>query len=720
MRKILKKILGDKYKYLKIFTIIPLIFNNLKIKHLNFFYKYPEVINLTATEYCNSQCVMCNIWKQDRFVTHLAVTDYEKLFKNKIFKKIKHVGVTGGEPTLRDDLPAIYDKIFQNLPKVKGASIIANCIDSENVISKIIEIRRISEKHHKSLNIMLSLDGLNKIHDVNRGIRNNYINVLRVISFLKNNNIDFVVGVTITKINVWHLNELLDFLKKHHIKANFRIAEFINRLYNSDLSAIRNFDKEEIYHLRTFFLKLIYEYEINDDIKRTYFSIINVLNGGNRIISCPYKTKGIVLNGFGQIATCAPKGDLSQKIISQDHLYSEWKRLRKERKSILNTYCDNCIHDYHSKITLSERITEIKNFIWYNILNLDRIKLIKLFKFPSKTNKNFVLITGWYGTETTGDKAILGGIIQKILFDKPDSEIAITSLHPLVTKKTINELAIKAKIINVYSLDFIRQVRKANIVIMGGGPIMDIETLFLPLWSFALAKKKAKKIIWGCGIGPLYDERYKKAVSKILLKSNQIMVRDNKSKQLASDLLSVKKEIEVIEDPAIDYLRSLAIKPKIQKNVLSCYLREWSIEYASDKTNYFDTRKKIEKNIAELIKRISKQSNLKIVFYPMHTYFVGGDDRDFYNRFINEYFRGYEIECFQKNSSVNTIIESMYSAKYNVCMRYHSVVFAETLGVDYLAIDYTNGGKISSFLNDKGKLENLVAFNDLINENTSH
>jgi polysaccharide pyruvyl transferase WcaK-like protein len=47
-------------------------------------------------------------------------------------------------------------------------------------------------------------------------------------------------------------------------------------------------------------------------------------------------------------------------------------------------------------------------------------------------------------------------------------------------------------------------------------------------------------------------------------------------------------------------------------------------------------------------------------------------------------------------------------------MRYHSVVFAETLKVNYMALDYTNGGKIRGFLKDNNKLDRIIAPEDLV------
>ena len=723
LRKIIKKVLGKRYKYLKIILLVRLKWNGILSKYFNFLFIYPKVINLNATEYCNSHCLMCDIWKNDKNIKHLSISQYDKIFKNKLFKKVQHVGITGGEPTLRDDLAKIFESAGKYLPSLRGLSMITNAIDHENVIRKIADIDKICKKHRKTFSVMVSLDGIGKYHDINRGKKGNFNSVLIVINYLKNCNINFSIGSTITKKNVWDVDDILIFLKKENIEGRFRVAEFINRLNNKNSKVIRNFDEEETYHLSTFFLKLIYDYEQNEGVKRTYKSIIEVLNGKHRLISCPYKTRGVVLNGFGDISYCAPKSELIGNTIKND-AFKIFKKNIFKRKHIISKYCSNCIHDYHAPITYNERKKELIDIFWHTVLTINNIHLYKIFVNFSKQfrfNKN-ILITGWYGTETTGDKAILGGIYKKIKKEFPKHKIIISSLNPLITNKTIKELKINAEIINVYSYKFIRYSSISDIVIMGGGPLMDIEALWIPLWAFKLAKKKKRRtIIFGCGLGPLYMERYKKVVKEILCLADDIWLRDNESLIYAKSILENANSIKVIKDPAIPFIKSLKKNNEIrQQKYLSCFLREWTFEYC-DKKNlkfYQDKKDKFEFNLAILIKNICKRYDLIPAFYPMHTFSIGGDDRDFYRNFISKYFKFEDIYFYKKNSNISVIKNAMEKSKLNLCMRYHSVVFADVLDANYIAIDYTNGGKIFGYLSDKNKLGKSISLDEIINFKT--
>ena len=47
-------------------------------------------------------------------------------------------------------------------------------------------------------------------------------------------------------------------------------------------------------------------------------------------------------------------------------------------------------------------------------------------------------------------------------------------------------------------------------------------------------------------------------------------------------------------------------------------------------------------------------------------------------------------------------------------MRYHSTVFAHTINAKFFSIDYTNGGKVSSFMNDINS-NNFLTLTKIIN-----
>ena len=110
-------------------------------------------------------------------------------------------------------------------------------------------------------------------------------------------------------------------------------------------------------------------------------------------------------------------------------------------------------------------------------------------------------VLGWYGSETLGDRAILDGIIYiySQLFDS--LEVDIGSLFPVLTERTIFEdepfmsrhTNLKVGLFDSRDKKKLKCfIEKSDMVIMGGGPLMDLELIYIIKDAFVYAKKKRK------------------------------------------------------------------------------------------------------------------------------------------------------------------------------------------------------------------------------------
>jgi len=663
---------------------------------------------------------MCDIWRAHNKQT-MSINTFENIIERPFFSSIQHIGISGGEPSLVENLVDYYRIAIKKLPNLSSISIIFNCINIENTVNASFELYQFACKHNIAYKIMLSIDGIGKIHDINRGTSGNFNNACKVIDELSANRIAFCAGTTVTKNNVWNVDELLSFFLDKNIHGYFRVAEFINRLDNHKCTNfIRNFSINEIYQLSIFFYKLILTYEENNDIKNTYHNIINVLHGGNRIISCPY-ARGIAINldQSGSLTYCAPKGQ-PFAVLPRDNAEYAYKTNYFKLNEIKNVYCEQCIHDYHDMpldelITKHEKEEKWKKYFTIQSYLLNNSNLLSSLWNDITTNNNkTVFVIGWYGTETVGDKAILKGIVDYYR-SKGDFTFAISSLYPFITERTIYELNIEASVIPVYSEKFFQYSASSYIICVGGGPLMELEELSLIMWAFKTAKRHNKKThIFGCGIGPLYTDEKKNAVKEILTLADTIELRDKKSKELALEMYPLC-DISVIPDPSVKVISEQKIISTKKNSILACYFRELTLEYRSNMTTdiFLEFKEQFEKALAENVRLLCTKHNLIPHFYSMHNFVVGNDDRDFNYRFaktlsdINPYVEN-------KLSTVENIAIAMQNSIFNLCMRFHSVVFAYTLGVPFVAIDYTSGGKIHSFMDDHNMLNMLINMNEML------
>lgn len=139
--------------------------------------------SLITTFRCNAHCNMCNIWK--------CPTSPEEEIDYKYYEQLPdglRINITGGEATLRKDI----DKIFEILyPKAKLLELSTNGYNTE----KIVELAN----KYPNILIRVSLEGLPKLNDEKRGIKDGFDHALRTMLELRKTkcrNIGFSVVIS--------------------------------------------------------------------------------------------------------------------------------------------------------------------------------------------------------------------------------------------------------------------------------------------------------------------------------------------------------------------------------------------------------------------------------------------------------------------------------------------------------------------------------------------
>lgn len=685
----------------------------------------PITLNLLVNDICNSHCQMCLIWERKRDKEINAV-ELSAILRDPLFGRLKYVGVSGGEPTLRNDLPELFGVLANKRPTLSGAGIITNAIQADAVIERVTDCAKICEKAEIRFNVMVSLDGVGQVHDHVRGRTGNFDSAMRVIDHLRlHTQIPVIFGCTITKDNVWHVDELLDFAQENQLYGRFRVAEYIQRLYNENQSQyIRNFTPEECYHLALFFTRLEREFEKSPIYQRTYRNLRAMLfEGAPRTIRCPYQTNAVVLDSRGQLLYCSPKSPVIGNTLSERPIDIYNNNIDVRRK-IIEHDCSQCIHDYHADATIDELLQRLNKVRWQRSMRPQAVLRTSLQPSPSNSSLNtpqHAFIVGWYGTETAGDKAILGQIIYR-LKEEGVKHITLASLTPFLTRWTIQELKYPdIDIIPTFSSNYLRTAASADIIIMGGGPLMDLAALGPVLHAFSTARKN-KKLTWiaGCGIGPLKNPLYIASVIKLLHLSTRIELRDTDSVNWAIQHTN-RTDILNTGDPAIGYVKrwqASRVSITTRQPTLNCYLREWSDEYIGKLTPAeFQAQKLLfEQNLCRWISTISKRFGLRPRLLPMHHFSIGGDDREFNRRLVHQYLAHLDPIVEIRPLTVNQILESIIEASYCLTMRFHSTLFAYTLQAPFTAIDYTSGGKVYRFLADRNALAHLATLAQIINQ----
>jgi len=131
----------------------------------------PYKAEFLLTERCNSKCLTCTCWKRDQSgdgeLSRLAVTRAVA----SISDSLKWVGLSGGEPGLRDDLADIASDVAAACPKL----VLMN-VGSNGLLPERIErhARRIAKLKIPFIMFALSMDGTREVHDKVRGIKGGF------------------------------------------------------------------------------------------------------------------------------------------------------------------------------------------------------------------------------------------------------------------------------------------------------------------------------------------------------------------------------------------------------------------------------------------------------------------------------------------------------------------------------------------------------------------
>lgn len=167
--------------------------------------------------------------------------------------------------------------------------------------------------------------------------------------------------------------------------------------------------------------------------------------------------------------------------------------------------------------------------------------------------KDGVFICGAYGRGNAGDEALLQVIVAQMRDLDPDMPLCVLTRDPEHAKQALRVDA-------VHTFDFWRMFRKlgkSKLYISGGGTLMQDVTstrsILYYLMNIYLAKLRGNRVmLYGCGIGPVNQEKNRKRMAKILDKyADAITVRDDYSLGLLHELNVTRPQIHLTADPAL-------------------------------------------------------------------------------------------------------------------------------------------------------------------------
>lgn len=169
-----------------------------------------ESVFLFVTGKCNAKCAMC-FYAQDMDKKEKDLTFDEIRKLSESAGEFNRLWLSGGEPTLREDLPEIIEMFHKN-NKVKDVNMPTNALKQDRVIEWIERIRK--NCPDLNLTISISLDGFDKTHDTQRAVPGSFYKAAAVLKKIDEHfgNDTKVLKNVSTVITRYNIEEVTDFM----------------------------------------------------------------------------------------------------------------------------------------------------------------------------------------------------------------------------------------------------------------------------------------------------------------------------------------------------------------------------------------------------------------------------------------------------------------------------------------------------------------------------
>ncbi|QYO68123.1 polysaccharide pyruvyl transferase family protein [Leptolyngbya sp. 7M] len=448
------------------------------------------------------------------------------------------------------------------------------------MIDRIIQIGSIAKAHKLHFTVRLSL--LDLEHNFSELNRKNSVNLvklqplIRILNFIQSCEFitDSKLECTINQATVYQLHEWLEFAINHNIPIVYKLG-VPHQVAEANLPVEPDtFAFEQIYHLVIFLENLIRYYETSATQLQFYQSLIGqLIDHKPRSVGCKWQSGGVTLSATGELRYCAIASKSLGSTLKQDSV-SLYETHQEHWYQILQTACHSCRQDciLPGATKTVSKVSKISfRTLFKQVSLLSQMKSSKLLKplktlrlqvgfqkhlqtlgvyssissppkvamhFPdARSSKRKVLICGWYGTETLGDKAILGGVLQALQEAIGEVEFHLVAIEVYISQMTIRQMPeLQGCVLHSLS-EGLEIVQSMDLVVFGGGPLMAIGAMAEIMAFFQRAVvANIPTMLTGCGVGPLGANFLNQAIRHVLLHSSYRIYRDQKSLENARAL----------------------------------------------------------------------------------------------------------------------------------------------------------------------------------------
>ena len=698
----------------------------------------PRQLNFPVTDTCNARCVMCNVWRENA-TDDMSLEDLASVLKDPFFQDLEHVGISGGEPFLRKDLVEIV-KLFTALPKLKSLSITShgfNHARHQAMAAKIVDLAR---QRGVPLTMNLSFDGVNAVHDQVRGVPGGFRKLERTFALYRSLGVRVVGQCTVSKANLYNLPELEQFSRDNNLEMIYRLSTSIERLYNHDVIDEVKLDKGEQSFFADFLLYSgVIERTSNPARRLFYRQLVDTLQSGSRRKApCYYQNEAVLLNANGDVFQCSIVKDAvcnARRTPIGDKYFSPENRaaIAEVKREI----CTRCPHDQsgawppqalikeqlrNTRIgQKAQKIPEIASKAWTTSLGYV-LPPSKPTPLHSGKSTNAVIV-GCYGGEHVGDAAILGGVLLRLHREYGVERAVVLSTRIDRTEVWANQLQTPVSVtVKSYDKDGISAtVPQSDLLVIGGGPIMDLPALLAQHLRAARAAHGAgvPVIAEGVGYGPFRRAVSQTLARKLLGMTAKTTFRTKKSFEAASEFAA--NPVRTF-DPAFTYLEQVnSARPsppqyiagirKPDRKLVAINLRPLWTRYATGNFDENQVQAIGERCIAAVAAMINGNPQYDFVFLPFNSDQLGQSDLNVAYSLRARAGTHANFYIWESEPSIHELIGALGACDAMIAMRFHACIFGLSMNLPVIGLDYGIGkpSKVAELLTESGFPENALS-----------
>ncbi len=300
-----------------------------------------------------------------------------------------------------------------------------------------------------------------------------------------------------------------------------------------------------------------------------------------------------------------------------------------------------------------------------------------------------IAVCGAYGRGNAGDEAILKAVLAEIREQDPDATIYVLSKNPAETR-----MMHRVRAVHTYSvLSFALLAGRLKLYINGGGSLIQDVTSRRSLWFYlytlaAAKKRRAKVLMYGCGIGPVNYPSDRRLAARIINKYvDAITLREDGSLEELKSMGVTGPEIFLAADPA------LTLTPAPAESIDSTLLKagtDPSGNYVCFALRPWPGFSERAADIAAAADELYFTDGLTPVFLSIDRIKDGAAAAEVTRRMKAPY------RLLDGSYEAGTVIGIMSRMRAVVSMRLHALIFAAGHGVPLIGVVYDP--KVSAFL----------------------